>query len=98
LRVEHVDRSPAHDRDEADPPDEAVERVTGSGERERVVGIVDDRRERAVEVDQDGCPRRRARERLEEGGQLPTRTTQLACSRVGRSVRPAGNGSIAAPA
>ncbi len=54
LLTQERDRPAAHDGDETGTARDGGERVAGGGQRDRVVGLVDDLRQRPVEVGQDG--------------------------------------------
>ena len=53
LRDQELDGPTAHDPDPPDRPDQLPQRLDGRRQRHRVVGVIDDRRERAVVVDED---------------------------------------------
>ncbi len=83
--AQEPDRTPAHDRDETDSADETRERVARGREHGRGIRVVDDRCERAVEVDEHRGTGRVRDQRVERGVHErrryePRMTTQFAVS------------------
>jgi hypothetical protein len=92
---QEVDRPAADDADDAEPAREVAQRIEGAGQRDGVAGMVDDRGERAVEVDDARGATRVAAERGEcvERSYEPRMTRQSALLTSTPSGGGSGNGT-----
>ncbi len=98
MLLQEVDRPSAHDADDPEPCRQVAERVEGAGQRDGVVGVVDDRSKGAVEVDDQRCAARVAGERSECVGWSYEPNVTMQSAFAAPSGGGSGYGSTAYPA